>query len=391
MSSVDNHIRSWCVGEIAHWKARRLEYRAALAEFEHLNRTRPSLFLFKIGGGEVTIADKPGSSLNEQVARLGTELGRPGSPEVDSGKLGESDLHVGRALVYRDFIQRVVDSGCPRIETMLALDVGDAVGGSNSAPIFVFQKRRGENTLLFPDVDFMNWDFYENCAVDSLQYAAKRISAVFAGATTGGFITERVARELSLPRLRAAQFFKDTPVVDFRLPALVQCTPGAEELLREQGYGRVEDYLSWGDQFTHRFIISMDGNGATCSRVAMALRSRSVLLKYESPSMLYYFPGLIANLHYVPVSAEQDILEALARERRTPGLHGFIAEQGKSFFETYLSRARVMHYAALLIRLYVDSFAESQRAARSLPPLGTNQPEAGRTATHDHASDTSSA
>jgi hypothetical protein len=65
-------------------------------------------------------------------------------------------------------------------------------------------------------------------------FAEKSATAIFVGSTTGhrGPITVDAVRKLAFPRLRSAVFFKDNPLVDFRLARILQSTPEAEQVLR---------------------------------------------------------------------------------------------------------------------------------------------------------------
>jgi hypothetical protein len=110
--------------------------------------------------------------------------------------------------------------------------------------------------------------------------------------------------------------------------------------------------VPWSEQFPHKFIISVDGNGATCSRVVIALKSNSALLKYHSPHHLYYFKGLVPWLHYVPIVENNDIENIIKIERECPGAFASIAEEGRRFAETYINRQRVFQYVAELLTHY---------------------------------------
>jgi hypothetical protein len=115
----------------------------------------------------------------------------------------------------------------------MLLDVRDARRRNDSVPVFVFQKPVGYNEILLPDVDFFGFGFYHSNAKikDEIPYEDKSCSAVFVGSTTGGTINSEVVKNLSNPRLRAAAYFKNNPLVDFRLTKIVMCD--TEETKRE--------------------------------------------------------------------------------------------------------------------------------------------------------------
>jgi hypothetical protein len=122
--------------------------------------------------------------------------------------------------------------------------------------------------------------------------------------------------------------------------------------------------MSWPQQWESRFLISIDGNGATCSRVALALKSNSALVKYASPFALFYFPKLQAGRDYLAVTAEREIEAIVERELTTPGFHRDIAEAGTRFYERFLDRRRLFAYTALLLSAY----------AATLGPEGAGTP-----------------
>ncbi|HXR36956.1 MAG TPA: glycosyl transferase family 90 [Candidatus Binataceae bacterium] len=172
-------------------------------------------------------------------------------------------------------------------------------------------------------------------------------------------VSKEVVRNLTLPRLRAAVYFKDNPDVQFHLPRLVQCdSEETKDLLCAMGFGS-DNWVDWRAQFGHRFIISMDGNGATCSRVFVTLRSNSVLLKYASPHQLHYFSGLIPWTHYIPIDSDEDVNQIVHIEQKCPGFFRHIAEQGQAFANRYLTRWQAMKYTGWLLRMYASSFEAS--------------------------------
>jgi len=339
--SLEVAIRSWCLAELALWRARHLTYADICAEYQRLNETRPWCFIFQIRDGQVSIADKP--------------------PDLPSNR---ESLH--RARLYLKFIQETVSAHKLDVESRFLIEVSDGGHRSDAAPVFVFQKQPASNAVLFPDFDFLGGNFYvEGDVVDRFDYLQKTPTAMFVGSTSGAINTEKVVRTLASPRLRAAEYFRNSQDVRFVLPVIVQCdTKATEDLLREMGYGRGER-VPWKLQMMNRFIISMDGNGATCSRVAIALKSNSVLLKYHSPHMLYYFSHLVPWKHYIPIAADGDIDGIVQMEKNDPGTFRFIADQGRAFAGRYLTKEAVSNYAAELIRYHAQSFRRDATIAVS--------------------------
>ena len=322
-----------CIREMAPWMGRRPVYADALAEYEEYNATRESTFLLRLDNGRVRILDKPRFYTRAQ-------LDAEESP----------DPLVNAAIAYRDLMQPIVAASCRDIDTVMALDLDDGGLGSDTTPIFVIQKLAGSSAVLLPHYDFPLSGFHGSCQ-DDIGYWDKALRASFIGATTGGgHFTAESVRNLAFPRLRSAMFFKDHPLVDFRLTKIVQCSAEAERLLREMGFGTGE--CPFEEHFANKFIISIDGNAGTCARMTLALKSNCVPLKYDSQHMMHYSSHLVPWLHYIPIGCDTEVETVLELERNHPGLFEYIARTGTRFFESYLTDQRIMEYLTGLIRLY---------------------------------------
>ena len=330
-------IRSWCEKQLSYWMARRPNHASAIEKFERLNATEASVFLFRIEDGRVALLDKPAFYTREDIAQRSVFL-------------------IDRALSYRDFLQQVVKYRRPEGSGVLAMGMHDTPFASDSVPIFAFQKGSGSHAILLNDPDFITNTFYPSgpCS-DPRPFDRKLNQAVFVGATTGAMHTEESVAGLWDQRLRSGVAFRDCPEVDFKLPVITQCqTEAAAARIRELGFGGGE--YDWAYQFRYKFMISMDGNGATCARVALGLKGRSVLLKYDSPHELYYFSGLTPWLHYIPIESDQQVVDIVRLEAAQPGRFRYVSEESRRFYSRYLTRPAVMTYASRLIEMYFSTF-----------------------------------
>ena len=354
-SPVDDVLMGWALRELAPWQKKPVSRAYAEQAFDDLNASHRWMAVFEFDEGDVQIRAKP------------EQLGLP-------------PLQDDRAHYYLEFFRSVAPMLPSGFRASLCMGLADALPSPYDVPVFCFQKHAGWNNVLLPDIDFLTHDFYARDALqDKLVYADKDSAAIFAGGTSGGLITPEVARNLSLPRLRAAKFFENSERVDFRLPGIGQCTtPEAEALLRAQTFCQ-RPTLTWPEQYRYRMLISMDGNGATCSRVALALHSNSVLLKYDSVHILYYFGGLQPWVHYVPIEEDADVERILDLESRDPQRFARIAANGRSFAQTYLGADAARRYTAMLLQIYAGSFTESEapvavtRHKRNYAPLAVTE------------------
>ena len=325
-------IRTWCAIQLGFWREGTVERSSAVQEYLRLNDELEELFLFRIDGGDVRQEPKPNFP----------ETARWLAVRVD---------------FYISLIRLALKVGPLPDGLLIPIAIGDTTISSETAPIFSFQKTAQTPCPLITDPDFIYLRYYtDEMYADPLSYRAKQASAVFAGSTTGAGHTVESIQALSSERVAAAVAFRDDPRIDFRLPSVVQCvTPEAEDLLIRMGFGQ-GNYLSWQDQFRHKFVISLDGNGATCSRVAISLKSNSVLLKYHSQSMLYYFYTMIPWVHYIPIRTHSDVVRVIEREEKEPGIFENIAENGRDFYLRYLNKDNIIRYAWMILSEFDGCF-----------------------------------
>ena len=319
--SLEIMVRTWCAVQLGPWRDGSVDRETAAEEYRRINDEKEDFFLFRIDGGDVRWEPKPRFP---ETARW---------------------LEV-RIDFYLSLIRLALGVEALPNGLLIPIAVGDIPFSSDVAPVFSFQKLRPMICPLVNDPDFVYLNYYvDDMYTDRIPYAEKKTSAVFVGSTTGAGHTVESIQALSSERISAAVTFRDDPRVDFRLPSVVQCvTQEAEDLLKQMGFGDAA-YISWQDQYRHKFLLSLDGNGATCSRVALSLKSNGVLLKYNSDSMLYYFYTMIPWVHYIPIWEHADVFKVIEREERHPGLFEFIADNGRDFYNRYLTKEGAAQYA----------------------------------------------
>jgi hypothetical protein len=325
--------------QMQDWSQAHLERAGLLEQFKLLNEKFFSIVVFEAKAKKISAWKK--------------------SPAVVPRHPGVRDLQMrtfnNRKALYQVLLQAALAKYDIRDHLVFAVDVNDIGREVAGVPLFSFQKKLGSRNILLPDVDFFHWNWYAGIA-DPYSYQDKTIAACFVGSSTGGRVTESKLAALALPRLRAAAYFVGNPSVDFRIAQAVQCdTDRTKSLLEQQPF--FSSPMTWREQFAYRFLLSMDGNGAACSRLAVALKSNSVLVKFDSPYVLYYFPAMQAGRDYLAVAAECGVEEVIAEELRMPGRFSAIAEAGKSFFAKFLNPDSVLRYTGAILRNYARIYA----------------------------------
>jgi hypothetical protein len=321
--------------QLAYWRAHQpVAAEAAHEALRSLNQQSISTFVFSVNGRGVRLWPKA----------------PPGGASVDAHRADEAQAFSKRARLYRAFIERALRSSPMPQPIEFAMDVNDFPQSRDDLPISGFQRHTGANNPLLPDVDFFYSKWYRR-EKDLLSYDAKSASAVFVGSSTGAWLDTESIRTHRTERLRAAHHFDGNPRVLFKIANAVHCVnEEARALLMSQPY--FSSFISWEAQLAHRFVLSMDGNGAACSRLVKGLLSNSVVVKYASPHELYYFPALQAGQDYLLAHTDEDVERFVQAEVDQPGSYASVAQAGRRFAQRFLTIHSVMDYTQRLLAGY---------------------------------------
>jgi len=238
-------------------------------------------------------------------------------------------------------------------------------------PIFSYHKKNDyKGIVLVPDFELFEQNYYNNHMYnDSLAFKSKANKAIFVGSTTGTNARETRGCENTIHnietdpsvRIDAAKYFNGNKDVIFRLPSIVQCdSKETENYLRQFAFASPER-IGWSQQFEHKFIISVDGNGPTLSRVAITLLSNSVLLKYNSSWIAYYHRALRPYENYIPIASHNEIESVLINLENNIDFYEQISKKASKDFSLIFKRANVERYfAAVLNEFYAIFFGKDE-------------------------------
>lgn len=330
------------------------------AALKELNDRSISAFVLSVHGNDVRLWDKRAFSF---------------APEELALRSSEQRRFQKRAQYYRAFIEKVVRRSRSAHAIDIAVDVNDIPEDSPELPIFGFQKMRGAHNLLLPDVDFFHSKWYRENR-DTLPYDDKSVSACFVGSSSGAWLSVQSIRNRETPRLHAAATFHGHPRVVFRIAKAAHCLTeeARQELVSQPYFGSP---ASWEEQLRHRFLLSMDGNGAACSRLIEGLRSNGVVIKFDSPYELYYFPALKPGIDHLLATKEEDVERFIEREAAEPGTFKPVATAGRRFALKYLTIYSVMDYTAALLAAYAGLTRRPCTRVSGAPWTGRNGAQAG--------------
>ena len=319
--------------QLEPWRQRPpLRGERAVDLLQDLNTHFASLHVFEVDARQVDVWKKP-ALLNRQESEE-----------------GEARMYGKRANHYRTLLTEVAKLSRSDDRFLLAMDLADIPMEHDAWPVFGFQKRAASTNLLLPDVDFFHHAWYQDDS-DPLRYEDKSNTACFVGSSTGASLDANAVEHDTSPRLHLASRFVNDDRVVFKIAHAAHCdTEATRRLLMAKPY--FADPMRWDEQLKHRFLLSIDGNGATCSRVVKSLRSQGVLVKFQSEYGLYYFPLLRPDQHLLEVSSPEQVWRILDLESLQPGHYRAVAAAGQDFAERYLSAPAVVHYTRLMLRQY---------------------------------------
>jgi hypothetical protein len=112
------------------------------------------------------------------------------------------------------------------------------------------------------------------------------------------------------------------------------------------------------DQVCYRYLVAIDGDGAASS-LQWQLFSGSTLLKVQSPRLEWFYEGLVANEHYIPVREDSTDLPALVQWLRENDHEARrIAENARLLAEERLQDDAIFIYAYKLLEAYAALYPE---------------------------------
>lgn len=150
---------------------------------------------------------------------------------------------------------------------------------------------------LVPDPYMLSFYGGRLSVVDNHPVHEKVPKIVFRGGTTGSTDPKQNAR-INICKWAAE---KAADIADLGITNIVQMDPA---VVRSQVDGIdaiMKTPVDQKEHYKYKYIMSIDGNTACWDRLLWIASSKSVLMKYKSPHILWYYPLLVEDQHYVSV------------------------------------------------------------------------------------------
>lgn len=174
-----------------------------------------------------------------------------------------------------------------------------------------YDSEQETNTLIMPDSSFLktNWQNLCNKIIDNREkYSWQNKIAKFfwRGSATGGdYGVDAIS---NLPRLKIAFLSKLYPdIIDAQLvnPIYQQNNSGKKlKNIIDLLFGKDNRKISEIDHLKYKYLLSLDGNSATGTRIPWIMLSNSILIKQESKKIEWFYPALKPYIHYIPLKKD---------------------------------------------------------------------------------------
>ena len=238
-----------------------------------------------------------------------------------------------------------------------------------NVPIFCFQRfDENKHAILLPEIQMLYSDFYSLEREYKDRYVWEKKNGripYFRGSITGP------GEGLHNQRIRVCSghaVHEDLVIRKLHNRSHVDCAlfaPNTSDVhmldaLRKNGTVILEETSSWDDAVKHKYLLLLDGHGASCLRVFRVLISNSVALKMETTplvkkSSLFYFYALEAWKHFVPVN-ETNMLEVVQVLERNPEIAKRITQDSTEFAQKHITREMCIRYTHLLLTSFVKIY-----------------------------------
>lgn len=162
--------------------------------------------------------------------------------------------------------------------------------------VFTFTKFKiDKGPVLLPDSYMMgNWGNQLNNISDNLPWESKQSKIIWKGTTTGNTnpkLNQRIKTclwGLTKPDITE---FNITNIAQMSVESVLESVPNFRDI-----YGQP---MNQNEQMKFRYHLSMDGN--TCNWSVWPYCTKSLVFKYKSPEMLWYYPIMQNKTHFVEV------------------------------------------------------------------------------------------
>ncbi len=213
----------------------------------------------------------------------------------------------------------------------------------NDWGIFTYSKNKFRKNILIPDLYALNSYDGKLKQKDLIPKNLKIDKIIFAGTDTGNWFDLKLNQ-----RLDVCSAFANHSFINAKITNLVQLP--RDKILSV--YPNLNDFLcspiSINEQLKYKFILSIDGNSTAWDRVPWIMNSNSMLFKYESDNVNWYYGLMKDKEHYINCN-KYNMENKFMYYLNNPKEYDFIVSNANEFVKKYLTYDSHMLYLKLLI------------------------------------------
>ncbi len=234
--------------------------------------------------------------------------------------------------------------------------IGQPGSDFSYAPVFCFAKNvtRVRTGILFPDYE--NLEGFHSLRSSTISGSKqfpwdKKIEmGFFRGGGCGAGDYAKRNQFFEYPRFKAVAFSLQHPkMVNARFT-------GCGELKDHVGikeYMYLSKSVKIEDQIRYKYQITIDGVTCAFSRVFWQLLANSVMLKQESKSIQWYYPGMKPYEHYIPLKDDvSDLIEKIQWAKDHDQECKKISENATLFAREWLGEINSLYYIYHVLKEY---------------------------------------
>lgn len=262
-----------------------------------------------------------------------------------------------RLKAVKHLLKFLVDySDLPNVDFILSLE--DGIIKPTPAPVMTFGKNKYVNSLVaFPDFQALNG--YKSMiktvkeATNDYPFYKKSPKAFWRGSTTGGGCYT-LSNWKEHPRSALVLFSKQHPdILDAKFTNVVS-NPYKSSIEKELTRSHLlSKNISVHDHLAFKYLIDIDGNNCTYSRLFWILLSNSLCFKEDSDNEQWYYGALEPYIHYIPFKKDlSDLIEKINWAENHEEEVKTIINNANQFVHTHLMQEDAFQYVYELLKAY---------------------------------------
>jgi len=194
-----------------------------------------------------------------------------------------------------DFVDEVKDE--PYWPLMSFSSVSDLVDNEHVILMPDFEAANGYKPL-FGHIDYV---------IDNFPWSSKVAKMFFRGSATGS--NPEITNIYDVPRIKFLELTKNMSFVDAGLSSYTEWQWNPEVLKEVKKKFPLKNFIKPDASLHYKYMLDINGNSCSLSRMAWILYSNSLLMKQQSNKVQWYYHKLLPYVHYLPIAEDFSNIE----------------------------------------------------------------------------------